>query len=273
VDAGGRLYVGTGNPYPWGGSPRRPNGGAYPGPVRDTDSLLVLDLATGRRVWVDQVTPHDVRDYDFEASPILADVVSGGRLLAIVVGAGKAGRVIAWNRATGRRLWASPVGRHAHDLGPLPRRAVRVCPGLYGGVETPLALAGGRVFVPVVQLCMREDAEGRTTFDQVDPLGGSGLLVALDAASGRRLWQRSFRAPLFACATAVDDLVFTSTYRGTVEALRAGDGRPVWMARQPAGVNACPAVVGDTLLVGAGAEPYGLRHPRPSLTAYGLPAG
>jgi alcohol dehydrogenase (cytochrome c) len=270
VDERGLLYVGTGNPYPWGGSPGRPNGGAYPGRVRDTDSLLVIDLATGRRVWADQVTPHDVRDYDFEASPVLTDVVAGGRLRAVVIGAGKAGRVVAWDRATHRRVWTRAVGRHAHDRGPLPSRAVRVCPGLYGGVETPLAVAGGRVFAPVVQLCMREDAEGHTTFDQVDPQGGGGLLVALDAATGRRLWRRAFRTPLFGCATAVNDVVFTSTYRGTVEALRAADGRPLWMARQPAGVNACPAVAGDTLLVGAGAEPYGLRHPRPSLTAYSL---
>ena len=273
VDERGRLYVGTANPYPWGGSPRRPNGGAYPGPVRDTDSLLVLDLTTGRRLWVDQVTPHDIRDYDFEASPILTDVVAGGRPVSIVVGAGKAGRVIAWNRATGHRVWERSVGRHAHDTGPLPARMVRVCPGLFGGVETPLALAGGRLFVPVVQLCMRENAKGKTTFDQIDPLGGGGILVALDAATGRPLWRRSFRTPLFACATAANDVVFTATYRGTVEALRAADGRPLWMRRQPAGVNACPAVVGDTLLVGAGAEPYGLRHPRPSLTAYRLSPG
>jgi outer membrane protein assembly factor BamB len=270
VDERGRLYMGTANPYPWGGSPRRPNGGAYPGPVRDTDSLLVLDLATGRRLWVDQVTPHDIRDYDFEASPVLTDVVAGGHPVSIVIGAGKAGRVIAWNRAGGHRLWERPVGRHTHDTGPLPAQMVRVCPGLFGGVETPLALAGGRLFVPVVQLCMRENAEGKTTFDQIDPLGGGGAMVALDAATGRRLWRRSFRTPLFACATAANDVVFTATYRGTVEALRAADGQPLWMRRQPAGVNACPAVIGDTLLVGAGAEPYGLHHPRPSLTAYRL---
>ena len=149
VDAQGRLYAGNSNPSPWGGTPERPNGAAFPGPVPYTDSLLVLDARTGRLLWYDQVTPHDVRDYDFEATPILA-TVEGDEL---VFGAGKAGRVIAWDRETRRRRWTTAVGLHRNDLGPLPRRRVTVCPGLLGGVETPMAYADGRLFVPVVDLC------------------------------------------------------------------------------------------------------------------------
>ncbi len=74
IDAHGLLYAGNSNPTPWGGTPARPNGAAFPGPVPYTDSLLVLDARTGRLVWHDQVTAHDVRDYDFEATPILATV-------------------------------------------------------------------------------------------------------------------------------------------------------------------------------------------------------
>ena len=32
---------------------------------------LVLDARSGRLLWHDQVTPHDVRDYDFQATPVL----------------------------------------------------------------------------------------------------------------------------------------------------------------------------------------------------------
>ena len=92
----GRLYAGNSNPSPWGGSPERPNGAAFPGPVLYTNSLLVFDARSGRLLWHDQVTPHDVRDYDFAATPILA-TVEGEEL---VLGAGKAGRVIAWDRET-----------------------------------------------------------------------------------------------------------------------------------------------------------------------------
>ena len=152
VDAKGRVYWGTANPYPWGGSRARPNGGMYPGPVRHTDSLLVLDGRTGELLWSDQVTPHDVRDYDFQLPPLL--------IADVAVGAGKAGRVIAWDRATHARLWETEVGVHRNDRGPLPTTPATVCPGLLGGVETPMASAAGRVFVPVVNLCFRESAHG-----------------------------------------------------------------------------------------------------------------
>ena len=103
VDRGaGRVYSGISNPGPWGGSRRARTAAPIRGHIPYTNSLVVLDGRTGRLLWYDQVTRHDVRDYDFEASPIL--VGGGGRPTPAVFGAGKAGRVVAWNRATGRRL-------------------------------------------------------------------------------------------------------------------------------------------------------------------------
>jgi alcohol dehydrogenase (cytochrome c) len=232
--------------------------------VRYTDSLIVLDARTGRLRWHDQVTPHDVRDYDFEATPILATV----RGAALVFGAGKAGRVIAWDRATRKRVWDTSVGVHRNDAGPLPPQRVTVCPGLYGGVETPMAYAGGRLFVPVVDLCGWGRADRGQPLTEVDPAQGRGRLVALDAATGGILWQRRFPSPVFGCATVAGDVVFTSTYDGTAYALAARDGSIVWRVRLRAGSNACPAVVRDMVLFGAG-----VRRPsgsRPELVAFGL---
>jgi outer membrane protein assembly factor BamB len=65
-----------------------------------------------------------------------------------------------------------------------------------------------------------------------------------------------------------NDLVFTSTFDGTVYAFATDDGTLVWHARMRAGVNACPAVVGDLVLLGAG-----IRRPEgatPELVAFGL---
>jgi outer membrane protein assembly factor BamB len=240
----GRLYGGNSNPDPWGGTPERPNGGAFPGPALYTDSLLVLDARTGRLLWHDQVTPHDVRDYDFQATPILVG--------AHVIGAGKAGLVIAWNTETQRRLWTARVGRHRNDVGPLPRSTVTICPGLLGGVETPLAYADGRVFVPAVNLCVPGSAVSTTLLDSVDPSRGTGLLAALDATTGKRLWTRRFPSPDFGCATVANDVVFTSTYDGTVYGLSVRDGRVLWRAKLRAGLNSCPAIAGDQVFVGAG---------------------
>lgn len=266
IDAQGRLYAGISNPTPWGGSPKLPNGAAFPGPVPYTDSLVVLNARTGRLLWHDQVTPHDVRDYDFEATPILAKIDGE----PMVFGAGKAGRVIAWNRRTRRRVWTTPVGLHRNDVGALPRRRVTVCPGLFGGVETPMAYADGRLFVPDVDLCGWGRATGSQNVDSVVPARGRGRMVALDAATGRTLWDRRLPSPDFGCAAVSNDVVFTSTYAGTVYALATATGRILWSAKLPAGINGCPAVDGDMLIVGAGI----LEHPgdRPALVAFRLGA-
>jgi outer membrane protein assembly factor BamB len=264
IDRDGRLFAGIANPAPWGGSPHRPNGGAYPGPALYTDSLVVLAADRGRLLWYDQVTSHDVRDYDFQLSPILA----AGRAF----GAGKAGRVIAWDIRTRRRLWEVEVGLHRNDRGPLPRQSVTVCPGLLGGVETPMAYDGSRLFVPVVDLCHQENSIGGAarSFLAVDPAAGSGRLVALDGPTGRREWERRFKSPVFGCATVTRDVVFTASYDGWVYALASSDGRTLWRARARAGINACPSVAGDLLLVPAGVAHPAFAKPRFEVIAYGL---
>lgn len=267
IDAGGRVYAGISNPGPWGGSKARPNGGAFRGSTLYTDSLVVLDGSTGRLLWHDQVVRHDVRDYDFHVTPILAS--AGGREL--VIGAGKAGRVIAWDRLTRRRVWSTAVGTHANDLGPLPHRPTRVCPGLFGGVLTPMAFASGRLFVPVVELCATESAVTSASPLQRPPEEGRGVLVALDAATGRRLWQRPLGSAPFACATVSRDVVFAPTFDGRINAFAARTGRKLWSDRAPAGINGCPAVAGDTLFVPAGAPHRDFETLEPQLVAYRLP--
>ena len=196
-------------------------------------SLLVLDAATGRLVWRDQMTPHDVRGDDSQTTPILA-TRSGND---IVFGAARVARAFAWNRETHRRLWNVT----------LPRQRVSVCPEPIGGVSTPMAYADGRLFVPAI-----------------DPCGGG--LVALDARTGRTLWQRRLPSPGTGCATVSNDVVFTSTFDGNVYGLSVQDGALLWHARAGAGVPGCPAVVGDTLVVGSGAKRPG--GPPPALVAF-----
>jgi glucose dehydrogenase len=269
IDGEGRVYGGNSNPAPWGGTPERPNGGVFAGPALYTDSLLVLDAGTGRLVWHDQVTPHDVRDYDFHVTPVLATEEIDGEDVDLVIGAGKAGRVFAWNRETQRRVWEARVGLHLNDTGRLPREWVTVCPGLYGGVLTSMAYGDGRVFVPVVDLCAAGSAIDRIEVDELDVSRGKGRLVALDAGTGRILWQRRLPSPNFGCATVANDVVFTSTFDGTVFAFAADDGRQLWRARMRAGINACPAVAGDLLIVGAGVPPPGGGRTT-ELVAFGL---
>jgi alcohol dehydrogenase (cytochrome c) len=187
-----------------------------------------------------------------------------------VFGAGKAGRVVAWNRDTHARLWSRAVGTHLHDLGPLPRHVTTVCPGLLGGVETPMAYAGGRLFVPVVGLCARESAITSKSAFLRPPSQGKGAVYALDAATGRTLWRKPVDSPPFGCATVARDAVVVPTYDGTVVAFATADGRRLWRAQLPDGDNSCPAVGKNLLLVAAGAPYPGIAHPEPEVVAFGV---
>lgn len=251
VDRAGRVYVGVANPAPWGGSKAFPNGAWFGMDTRYTDSLVVLDGRRGRLLWYDQVTPRDVRDYDFHVSPLL--VKPPGQSRRLVIGAGKAGRVIAWDRQTHERLWEVAVGAHRNDLGPLPRVPTLVCPGLFGGVLTPMAYAAGTVFVPVVDLCMWESAVTTASVLQRPASEGTGSLWALDAATGAVRWVRRVPSPLFGCATVAGGVVYAPSFDGTVRAFAARNGTPLWRSRLRAGINSCPAVADGLLLVGAGA--------------------
>ncbi len=267
VDRRGRVYAGIANPGPWGGSPSQPNGGRFRGSTLYTDSLVVLEGATGKLAWFDQVLAHDVRDLDFHLSPLLLRVA--GR--DVVVGGGKAARIVAWDASSHRRLWTRAVGRHANDVGPLPLEPVEVCPGLFGGALTPMAAAAGRIFVPVVDLCMKESAVRSFSVLQRPPEEGRGVVVALAAATGRILWKHPLGSAPFGCATVARDVVFVPTYDGTILGLSARDGRTLWQVRARAGINGCPAVAGGLLLVPAAAPHRAFPRPQQELIAYLLP--
>jgi alcohol dehydrogenase (cytochrome c) len=266
VDEHGNVYAGISNPGPWGGSRAYPNGGLFPGPALYTDSLVVLDGASGRLLWYDQVTPHDVRDYDFQASPILA-TVRGRR---VVFGAGKGGGVVAWDRAAHTRLWSQPVGVHQNDRGSLPTKPTTVCPGLLGGVLTPMAYASGRLFVPVVELCSRESAVTTKNAFARDPAQGTGTVYALHASTGATVWKAHLGSAPFGCATVARDAVIVPTYDGQVRAFATADGRMLWRTQLRAGNNSCPAIGKDVLIVAGGAPHPRIAHPVTEVVAYGL---
>ena len=56
---------------------------------------------------------------------------------------------------------------------------------------------------------------------------------------------------MYGAATVVNDLVFTTTFDGTLHALDTTTGDEVWSTKLPAGTNATVAVAGDTLVTAA----------------------
>lgn len=70
-----------------------------------SDSLVCLDVKTGKRVWHFQTVHHDLWDYDLPASPILADITVDGRRVKAVVQLTKHGFAFVFDRATGQPVW------------------------------------------------------------------------------------------------------------------------------------------------------------------------
>jgi outer membrane protein assembly factor BamB len=121
-----------------------------------------------------------------------------------------------------------------------------------------MAYADGKLFVPVVDLCMRGSAVGYEPLDKVNVVKRArGELVALDAATGKRLWRRALPQADFSCATVANGVVFTASFGGAVYGFDTRSGATLWHAQLAARVNACPSLAGDTLLVGAGVPKRG----------------
>jgi len=267
VDANGDVYMGVANPGLWPNSKSNPNAALRPGPNLYTDSLVVVNGETGKLKYYRQVIPHDVRDYDLMIAPILYTPAGKQQ---IVIGAGKMGKVFAWDSATGSHLWTDSVGLHVNDTGPLPKKTVKVCPGDFGGVETPMAQSNGTLFVPWLNLC----AVGSSTSESIPAANfgtATGGLTAIDAATGKVKWNRRLPHADFGAATVANDVVFTSDFTGKIYAYSTDIGKLLWTTQAPAGVNGFPAVTDHMLLVGAGTPGLGtIKKPVYSLTAYSL---
>jgi len=69
------------------------------------DSLVALDLRTGKRLWHYQMVHHDLWDYDPITGPKLLTVKHNGRTIDIVAQATKFGLLYVFDRVTGQPLW------------------------------------------------------------------------------------------------------------------------------------------------------------------------
>jgi quinoprotein glucose dehydrogenase len=80
-------------------------GGHRPGDNLFAESLLCLDVETGRRIWHFQTVHHGLWDYDNPAAPNLLDITVGGRHIKAVAQITKQGFVYTFDRATGQPVW------------------------------------------------------------------------------------------------------------------------------------------------------------------------
>ncbi|HEU0196449.1 MAG TPA: PQQ-dependent dehydrogenase, methanol/ethanol family, partial [Nevskiaceae bacterium] len=96
------LYFGTGNPVPWNRAFR--GGKAW----KDlyTDSIVALNLTTGKYVWSYQTTPADASDYDADQDLVLADLKLAGKRVPVIMQANKNGFFFVLDRRDGHFISA-----------------------------------------------------------------------------------------------------------------------------------------------------------------------
>lgn len=110
-------------------------GGERLGDNRDANSLVALDLHSGRRVWAQQLVHHDLWDYDLASQPVLATVETAQGPREAVLQATKTGFLFAFDRRDGRPVFpisevavpASDVpGERASPTQPMPEPGLRL---------------------------------------------------------------------------------------------------------------------------------------------------
>jgi PQQ-dependent dehydrogenase (methanol/ethanol family) len=246
-----RIYFVVGNPSPDLDGSLRPGDNLY------TDSLVALDLDTGKYVCHLQYIAHDVWDLDAVSPPVLVDVADkSGNTIPGVIHAGKTGHIYVHDRKDCSLIRFSEAMVPQENMWTLPtKEGARMLPGANGGVEwSPIATN------PQAHLAYAINLHQPMTY-QVESspypggklwLGGAfkviateesaGNVTAVDYNTGKIKWQVKTPEPMIGGILATDGgLVFTGEGNGLFKAYDANDGKVLWQFQAGAGVNAPPS--------------------------------
>ena len=261
-----RIYFVVGNPSPDLDGSNRPGDNLY------TDSLVSLDLETGKYLCHFQYIAHDIWDLDAVSPPVLLDVKDkDGKTIPGVIHAGKTGHVYVHNRKDCSLIRFSETMVPQENMWTLPtKEGARMLPGANGGVEwSPIATDPGQSLAYAINLHqpMTYHVENSPYPNGKLWLGGafkviptetqSGNITAVNYNTGKIKWQVKTPEPMIGgiLATA-GGLVFTGEANGKFAAYDSSSGKELWSFRAGAGVNAPPSsyMVGDKqyIVVGAG---------------------
>jgi quinoprotein glucose dehydrogenase len=93
-------------------------GGHRPGNGLYGESIVAVDLKTGKKRWHYQLVHHGIWDFDIPCAPILADIVVDGRTIKALAQPTKQGWVYVLDRATGQPVW--PIEERAVEQSTVP---------------------------------------------------------------------------------------------------------------------------------------------------------
>jgi quinoprotein glucose dehydrogenase len=82
------------------------------------ESLVAVDLQTGKRIWHFQFVHHPIWDYDVPCAPILADITVDGKRIKAIAQPTKQGWLYVFDRLTGKPVW--PIEERPVEKGAVP---------------------------------------------------------------------------------------------------------------------------------------------------------
>jgi alcohol dehydrogenase (cytochrome c) len=261
-----RIYFVVGNPSPDLDGSLRPGDNLY------TNSLVSVDLDTGKYICHFQYIAHDVWDLDAVSATVLVDVRDkNGNVIPGVIHAGKTGHVYVHDRKDCSLIRFSEAMVPQENMWTLPtKEGARMLPGANGGVEWSAMAVN-----PHLGLSYAINLHQPMTYHVASTpypegklwLGGAfkvipseeqwGNVTAVDYNTGKIRWQVKTQQPMIGgiLATA-GGLVFTGEGNGFFRAYDAETGATLWSFQAGAGVNAPPSsytVEGKQyIVVGAG---------------------
>jgi PQQ-dependent dehydrogenase (methanol/ethanol family) len=228
--ATGELFVPVGNPaMTWNGDAREGNN-LY------TNSVLVLDMRSGRYLWHYQTVAHDTHDYDMTSPPVLATLRGGRDIVAVTP---KDGYLYVIDRKARRLLYKTAATRvFNQDEAPSASGAYS-CPGIYGGSEW-----NGPAFDPENQTLLTGQTDWCATLKRMETapvyaagklyMGGThvmdaksgGWVTAFDASTGKVRWKYPTPAPITSGVTpTAGGITFVGDMGGTLYAFDSANGK------------------------------------------------
>jgi quinoprotein glucose dehydrogenase len=82
------------------------------------NSVVCVELETGKRVWHYQITHHDIWNYDLSSAPVLVNMTVNGRAVKGLVQLSKQGFAYVLDRVTGQPVW--PIEERAVPASDVP---------------------------------------------------------------------------------------------------------------------------------------------------------
>ena len=239
------LFWPTGNPFPDTDGEDRKGDNLY------TNSVVALDIKTGKLRWHYQFTPHDLHDWDATEPLVLVNTRFKGAERKLLLQANRNGFFYVLDRTTGELLlgkpfvnrltWASGIGSDGRPQlleGNKPTRAgVKSCPAVRGATNWY-----STAFSDITRLFYVMAVEDCSIYQQA-ALGGyvpwrdpssppEKYLRALDIETGKIVWEIQQLGPPEANYSGVlstaGGLVFYGETGGGFAAVDAKTGNTLW---------------------------------------------